>query len=69
LNTRVIGGEGVMAWREAATGRILAESDFFEPMAFGSFITPGFGGRVYFATANGLITMQVMPKASAPSSK
>ncbi len=47
----------------AATGRILAESDFFEPMTFGSLITRGFGGRVYFATGKGFIVLQVRPKA------
>lgn len=49
-------------WRDAATGRLLAESDFFEPMTFGSLITPGFGGRVYFSTDEGFIDMQVLPK-------
>jgi hypothetical protein len=56
-----------VTWRDAATGRILAASDFFEPMTFGSLITPGFGGRVYFATGKGFITMQVLP-APAPRS-
>jgi len=51
-----------VTWRDAATGRILAESDFFEPMTFGSLITPGYGGRVYFSTGKGFIVMQVMPK-------
>ena len=50
-----------LTWRDAATGRLLAESDFFEPMTFGSLITPGFGGRVYFSTAKGFIVLQVMP--------
>lgn len=54
-------GEQV-TWRDAATGRILAESDFFEPMTFGSLVTPGFGGRVYFATGRGFLVLQVMPK-------
>jgi hypothetical protein len=53
-----------VTWRDAATGRILAESDFFEPMTFGSLITPGFGGRVYFATSKGFIVLQVMPAAA-----
>jgi hypothetical protein len=46
-----------------ASGGLLAASDFFEPLAFGSLITPGFGGRVYLATGNGFITMQVRPPA------
>jgi hypothetical protein len=31
---------------DAATGRLIAESDFFEPITIGSLVTPGFGGRV-----------------------
>ena len=58
-----------LTWREAATGRIVAESDFFEPMTIGSLITPGFGGRVYFPTGKGFITMQVMPAVGTSSSK
>jgi len=56
-----------VTWRDAATGRILAESDFFEPMTPGSLITPGFGGRVYLPTANGFVVLQVMPKADPKS--
>jgi hypothetical protein len=55
-----------VTWRDTATGWLLAASDFFEPMAFGSLITPGIGGRVYFATGKGFITLQVMP---APASR
>lgn len=50
-----------VTWRDAATGRIIAESDFFEPLSIGALITPGFGGRVYFPTGKGFITLQVMP--------
>jgi hypothetical protein len=50
-----------LTWRDAATGRIIAASDFFEPLTLGSLITPGFGGRVYFPTGKGFITMQVKP--------
>ena len=54
-----------MTWRDAATGRLLAESDFFEPMTPGALITPGFGGRIYFPTGKGFITMQVVPATTA----
>jgi hypothetical protein len=57
-----------VAWRDAATGRLLAESDFFEPLTLGSLTTPGFGGRIYFPTGKGFIALQVMPK-SASSAK
>jgi hypothetical protein len=58
-----------VTWRDAATGRIIAESDFFEPLTIGSLITPGFGSRVYFPTGKGFITMQVMPAAGTSSSR
>jgi hypothetical protein len=51
-----------LTWRNAATGKILAESDFFEPLVPNSLTTPGYGGRVYFPTKKGFIVMQVMPK-------
>jgi len=50
-------------WRNAATGRLLAESDLFEPMSPNTLVTPGYGGRVYFPTDLGFVTLQVMPKA------
>ncbi len=52
-----------VTWRDAATGRLIAESDFFEPMTIGSLIKPGFGGRVYFPTGKGFLVLQVLPKA------
>jgi len=55
--------------RNAATGRIIAESDFFEPMTIGSLITPGFGGRVYFPTGKGFIVLQVVPAAASPTTR
>jgi len=42
-----------LTWRDAATGKILAESDFFEPLTGNSLTPPGFGGRIYFPTAVG----------------
>ncbi len=54
-----------VTWRDAATGRIIAASDFFEPLTPGSLITPGFGGRVYFPTAKGFLTLQVLPAKEA----
>ncbi len=53
-----------VTWRDAATGRILAESDFFEPLTINSLIPPGFGGRFYFPTSSGFIVFQVLPKAA-----
>ena len=53
-----------LTWRDAATGKILAESDFFEPLAINALTPPGFGGRVYFPTAvgKGFYVLQAMPK-------
>jgi hypothetical protein len=60
-----------LTWRDAATGKLLATSDFFEPLTINSLTTPGFGGRVYFPTAvgKGFYVLQVMPKPAPPSSK
>lgn len=54
-----------LTWRDAATGKIIAQSDFFEPLTINSLTPPGFGGRVYFPTAvgKGFYVLQVMPKA------
>jgi len=51
-----------VTWHDAKTGRLLAESDFFEPLTINSLVAPGFGGRVYFPTGKGFITLQVNPK-------
>lgn len=52
-----------ITWRDAATGRLLAESDFFEPLTINSLTPSGFGGRVYYPTAIGksFMVLQVMP--------
>ena len=49
-------------WLEAKTGRLLAESDFFEPMNFNMLLSPGYGGRFYYMWDNGFIVLQPMPK-------
>jgi hypothetical protein len=53
-----------LTWRNAATGKIIAESDFFEPLTINSLTPPGFGGRAYFPTAvgKGFYVLQVMPE-------
>jgi hypothetical protein len=50
-----------LTWLDASTGRYLAKSDFFEPLIPNSLTTPGYGGRVYFPTKKGFITLQVKP--------
>jgi hypothetical protein len=55
-----------VVWRDAATGRILAESDYFEPMGLNTLVTPAYGGRFYYPAANGFIVLQVRPKPAPP---
>jgi hypothetical protein len=50
-------------WLDAATGQILAESSFFEAMAFNTLLSPGFGGRFYYMTNLGFIVLQVVPES------
>jgi hypothetical protein len=52
-------------WLEASTGKILAESDFFEPMNLNTMLTPGFGGRFYYMWDKGFIVLQPMQVAAA----
>ncbi len=56
-----------LTWRDAATGRIIAASDFFSPLSINSLNTPGFGGRAYFQTAIGkrFIVLEVLPKRAS----
>jgi hypothetical protein len=53
-----------LTWRDAATGKLLAESDFFEPLSISGLTPPGFGAGIYFPTAvgKGFYVLQVMPK-------
>lgn len=52
-----------VTWHEAASGRKIAESDFFDPLTVNCLVTPGFGGRLYYPTKKGFVTLQVMPEA------
>lgn len=56
-----------VTWRDAATGNLLAESDYFEPLSLNALTPPGFGGRVYFPTAEGkgFYVLQPMPATPA----
>lgn len=56
-----------LTWHDAATGRLLAESDFFEPLTINSLTPPGFGGRVYFPTAVGSAFYVLQPMPARPS--
>ncbi|MGY6276068.1 hypothetical protein [Methylomonas sp. MgM2] len=56
-----------LTWRDAATGRLLAASDFFPPLSINGLTPPGFGGRIYFPTAvgKGFYVLQVLPANEA----
>jgi hypothetical protein len=41
-----------IVWRDAATGKILAQSDFFPAMSPGILLTPGYGGIIYESLNN-----------------
>lgn len=53
-----------IVWRDAATGNMLAESDFFPAMSPGILVTPGYGGLIYDMLVNGrIMALQVVPAA------
>jgi hypothetical protein len=57
-----------VVWRDAATGEVLAESDFLPPISFNSLITPIYGGRWAYVSgsAGALYFLQPMPASSQP---
>lgn len=57
-----------VVWRDAATGKPLAESDFLPPIGFNGLVAPTYGGRfVYPAQSSGsLYFLQPMPVSSQP---
>jgi hypothetical protein len=58
-----------IVWRDAATGKILAQSDYFPAMSPGILVTPGYGGLIYELLYNGhIMAMQVLPKPTSSNS-
>ncbi len=57
-----------VVWRDAATGKPLAESDYLPPIGFNGLVAPTYGGRwVYAAQSSGsLFFLQPMPASSQP---
>jgi hypothetical protein len=52
-----------VVFRDAATGRVLAQSERVPVMTQGSAVQPGYGGSVFFPGATGtLIKMTPTPK-------
>ena len=51
-----------MQWRDAATGKLLAASDFFPPASVEGPVPVGYGGMIYDVLNNGnIIALQVLP--------
>jgi hypothetical protein len=55
-------------WRDAATGKLLAASDFFPSAAAYATVPVGYGGLIYDITNIGnMIALQVLPATNATS--
>lgn len=55
-------------WRDAATGKLLAASDYFSPMSEGSQPLPGYGGLTYHVLQDGhLMALKVLPQTNPTS--
>lgn len=69
----VAGPEGAnyveqIQWRDAATGELLAASDFFSPTAFAATVPAGYGGLIYnLLTVGNIIALQVLPQSNTTS--
>jgi hypothetical protein len=58
-----------VVWRDAATGNVLAASDYFSGMSAGAPPAPGFGGLLYYMTFNGhIMALQVLPQSTNATS-
>lgn len=58
-----------IVWRNAATGAVLARSDYFDAMTAGCLVTPGYGGLIYdLQEFGGIVSMQVVPASSVTTS-
>jgi hypothetical protein len=57
-----------VVWRDAATGKPIAESDYLPPIGLNGLVAPAYGGRfVYPAQSSGsLYFLQPMPASSQP---
>ncbi|HXV88278.1 MAG TPA: hypothetical protein VD710_04190 [Nitrososphaeraceae archaeon] len=51
-----------MLWRDAASGKVLAASDYFPSMSPGILVTPSYGGVIHELLYNGrIMALQVAP--------
>jgi hypothetical protein len=55
-------------WRDADTGKLLAASDYFNPMIPLFQMWPGYGGLIYEGLNNGhIMALKVLPATNATS--
>ncbi len=56
-------------WRQASTGKLLGQSDYYSPMVVGMQLWPGYGGLIYDGlTDGGLVAFQPLPSPPATPS-
>ena len=56
-------------WRDAASGRLLAASDFLFPAALAATVPVGYGGLIYDLLNNGhIMALQVLPRTTSSNS-
>lgn len=54
-----------LQWRDAATGRLLAATDYFSPMIFEFQMWPGYCGLIYYGENGGhIVALKVLPAAT-----
>jgi hypothetical protein len=59
-----------VVWRDAATGKLLAASDYFSGMSTGAPPEPDYGGLLYYMTFDGhIMALQVLPKPAGSNSR
>jgi hypothetical protein len=56
-------------WRDAATGKLLAASDYFSPAPVWGELAPGYGGLIYDGlNAGHIMALKVLPKTTSSNS-
>ena len=69
-----VGPKGVnyieqIQWRDAASGKLLAASDFFQPSIVGKQVWAGYGGLIYEGLNDShIMALKVLPKSTSSNS-